>query len=237
MKTFSLLLSALFIVIFYSCEPVSYVRLVKDHVKKTETYLLNFEKITMSKISQVNQKFKLEFYKVNKDGNMIDIFISTNRFPTVPPFTNEAYLLAGAQKINVDLINTLQIPISEKNVVQHTNTTYQTTFNHVPVTTTVQKTVDDVPVTETKTEIQLVQSQVPVQNNYNTVTESNYIAEKFKISIAKETLENICISPQFTLRIYNAENDFWNIVLTNYNVIDIKNFLNNKVAQHNISIN
>lgn len=175
--------------------------------------------------------------KTNLKEGMVDILISTDRYPTEAEFSEESYLLSSSEKIQVVLENIKQVAIKEDQIINGTNTTYQTVISHVPVTTTVQKTVNDVPVTETKTDIQEVRSEVPVQNNYQRVTQSNYISEKMLISVPQDTLENLCKYTFFTIRIYNKENDFWNIDFNNYNVIDIKNLLNNKVNPYNISHN
>ncbi|HMR88749.1 MAG TPA: hypothetical protein PKD51_11380 [Saprospiraceae bacterium] len=237
MKILNTFILFLLILFNYSCEPISRIRLVKDRVKNTETYQYELNKSATSKIAKTYQTFKIEFIKMNTNEGMIDMFISTNRFPANAEFNKDTYFLAATLKIEAELLNIRQVPITEHNTVNQTNTTYHTTTSHVPVTTTVQKIVNDVPVTETKTDIQVVQSQVPVQNNYHRVTESSYIAEKFKISIPKETLENLCTYSQFTLRLYDQDNDFWNIDFNNYNVTDIKNLLNNKVDPYNISHN
>jgi hypothetical protein len=213
------------------------VKLVRDKVKNTETIHYSLSKSSTSKINRASQNFDIQFLKTSLKADSVDIFITTNRQPFQPEFDRAGYLLVATEKVQVTLENIRQVPISENSVVSGSNTTYQTTFNHVPVTTTTQKTVNDVPVTETKTEVQVVQSQVPVQNHYQQVTNNNYIAEKFKISVAKETLEKICSYHQFKLRLYNQENDFWNIDFNTYNVTEIKNLLHNKVLPQNISHN
>lgn len=237
MKILNTILMAIFCIMFYSCEPASYVKLVKDRVKNTETYHLSFNKYTTSKIRKDRQKFSIQFMKTNIKEGMVDIFISTDRYPTEAEFSEEAYLLSSREKVQVVLENIKQVAIREDQIINGTNTTYQTVISHVPVTTTVQKTVNDVPVTETKTDIQEVRSEVPVQNNYQRITQSNYISEKMLISVPKDTLENLCKYTSFTIRIYNKENDFWNIDFNNYDYADIKNLLNNKVNPYNISHN
>ena len=237
MKILSTILLVVFSVIFYSCEPASYVKLVKDKVKNTETYHLSFSKTVNSKIERNRQKFDIQFMKTNKNEDVVEIYITTSRYPSDAEFSSEAYLLASTEKVQVVLENIRQVAIQEDNVVNKTHTTYQTVTSHVPVTTTVQKTVNDVPVTETTTDIKVVQSEVPVQNNYQSVTQSNYISEKMMISVPKDALENLCKYTFFSIRIYNKDNDFWNIDFNNYNVTDIKNLLNNKVNPFNISHN
>ena len=80
MKIFSTILMAIFCIMFYSCEPVSYVKLVKDRVKNTETYHLSFNKTVNSKIERNRQKFDIQFMKTNKNEDTVEIYITTNRY-------------------------------------------------------------------------------------------------------------------------------------------------------------
>jgi hypothetical protein len=233
----TVLLPILLCISFYSCEPISYVRLVKDKIKETDTYLLTTTKYANSALKRKHQQFNLEFIKTNINPGKVDIFITTYLDPNDSDLSNEVYFMFGAQKMKYEMTNLKTSEVNENRVTNENYTTYQTTTKSVPVTTTESKMVNDQLVTETKTEMQTVNEQTPVQNTRQISRNVNYTVSKNKITIEEEQLKSLASHNNFYLRIYNNENDFWSIQFNQYNSRDLKNFINKIVAPHNIRVN
>lgn len=233
----TLLSSLLFCCMFYSCEPVSYVRLVKDTIKETDTYLLTSTKYATSALKRKHQRFNLEFIKTSTNPNMVDIIITTKLDVNDADLSNEVYFMYGAQKMKYEMTNLKTAAVNENRLDNETYTTYQNTTKQVPVTKTETKMVNDQWVTETKTEMQVVNEQTPVQNTRQISRNVSYTLSKNKISLTEEQLKTMISLNTFYLRIYNNENDFWSLDFTLYNTKDLKNFINKVVAPHNIRVN
>lgn len=233
----TLLFSLILCCTLYSCQPVSYVRLVKDNVKETKTLLLSSTKFATSAVSRHYQRFDLEFIKSSKNPGFVDIIVQTNIYPKQSSLANEVFFIIGSQKMPYKLENVKETPINQDNVTSENYTTYQNTTKHVPVTTTETKTVNDVPVTETKTEMQVVTESVPVQNTRQVHSTVNYIFIKSKITLEEENLKKLVDAKNFYLRIYDTDDDYWNLNFsTTYVDKELINFLNNNVQAHRIIV-
>lgn len=237
MKISNIYIALLGIFLLYSCETVSSVRLIKDRAKNIETYYYKIDKSTLSEILRNVQQFQIEFIKSSPHEDKMEIFITLKRHPTIPELSPEVYLINASKSYVNTLEKVRQIAVNENNVTHHTQTTYQTTTQHIPKTTTVEKIVDDKKVIETTTETEVVNTSVPVQNNYQQTVTNNYISERYRILIDQNELRTLCLLPTFSFRLYNTDNDFWNIALSTYQVSQIRNLLNNTVNPYNIKHN
>jgi hypothetical protein len=234
----TVLLPILLCISIYSCEPVSYVRLIKDRVKETNTFLLVRTKNATSAVNKYRQRFDLEFIKSSKKPGFVDIIVQTNIYPRQALQANEAYFLMGSQKMAYTLENIKETPINHNRVTNENYTTYPNTTRQVPIVTTETKTVNDVLVTETKTEMQVVTESSPVQNTRQIHSTINYIHLKSRLTIEEENFKKLVDAKHFRLRIYNTNNDFWSLNFsTLYEDKELTNFLNNKVQSNRITVN
>lgn len=234
---YNLLFAVFLCVTHFSCTPVNNVRLVKDNIKGTETYMYATTKFANSAIRRKSQKFDIEFIKSNANPEMVDIIITTYLNPNDSELSNELYFLYGAQKIKYEMTNLKITPVNENSLTNENYTTYQTVTKQVPVTKTESKIVNDQVVTETTTEMQSVSEQVPVQNSRQVSSNVNYIVSKNKITITQDALKSLVSLRNFYFRFYNADQDFWSIQFFEYNITNLKNFINKIVQPYNIVVN
>lgn len=235
MKTPMILFTTAFTIAFYGCEVNHSNRLIKDKVRNVDIYTLDFKKAEKSKIHRIYKSFHIEFKKEGIRNDQIDVNIISKQQIYEPEYADLAYFLVHDQIYKYDFINISNMKIMEEEqsskleVINTSATELKTVTQVVPV------------VTETGIVHQVQTEHIPVTTN--NISKNNHIktkiAEKIyskrKILVNGELLNKLRNKESFMLRIYDKDNDFWDIRFTKYNIAALMNFIDNQVSKYNIS--
>lgn len=217
----------------YSCIPMvtSKTKIVYDKVKKT--YIVKWGKSTSarSKVDNKYRNFYLEMRKMRLANDSLSLYISSNFLITEPDYLPEAYFMWGKKIEKVDFENLKTLEYLENQNIINTATTTQTDVR-TDNTSTTEPAKSDARSAETvkKTE---TTTTTNVSTDTNIQSEIlNKVSSIRSMKVSEEMIDEIIKlsktqTPMY-IRLYNTNNDFWDIKLSTTDLIPLEEFFTGK---------
>ncbi len=214
------------IIILTSCVPV--VRKIHDEVRNVTTYQWSNSKYASSKINRISRSFSYSLSKegINNRNLKWEIWSS---FPvTQADYKNTAYIITNDTILKVLFIRLEDIKYQEQ--INNIQTTTATTTN---VKTKSVTTIEPVKSsTENRSEkINNTNTTTSTSTNTDTKVDTEILDKVLSKRIIQATdneyFAKALRAPKTTIRVYNTNNDFWDIKLLAEEKTQIAKFLNN----------
>jgi len=228
MKPYLLLFYSALMIIFTSCVPL--VRKIHDDVRNVTMYQWSNSKLTSSKIDRIYRSFN---YSLNKEGinnKNLKLEISSSFPVTEAGYQDTAYIITKDTILKVLFIRLEDIKYQEQ--INNIQTTTATTTNVKTESVTTVEPVKSTESTENRSEkINNTNTTTSTSTNTDTKVDTEILNKVLSKRIIhtndNETFIKTLRAPKTTIRIYNTNNDFWDIKLLAEEKAQIAKFLNN----------
>lgn len=228
MKPYLLLFYFALMIIFTSCVPL--VRKIHDDVRNVTTYQWSNSKLTSSKINRISRSFT---YSLNKEGiknKNLKLEVLSSFPVTQAEYKDTAYIITNDTILKVLFIRLEDIKYQEQ--INNIQTTTATTTNVKTESVTTVEPVKSTESTENRSEkINNTNTTTSTSTNTDTKVDTEILNKVLSKRIIQtndnETFIKTLRGPKTTIRIYNVNNDFWDIKLLAEEKAQIAKFLNN----------
>lgn len=216
------------IIILTSCVPV--VRKIHDEVRNVTTYQWSNSKYASSKINRISRSFSYSLSKegINNRNLKWEIWSS---FPvTQADYKDTAYIITNDTILKVLFIRLEDIKYQEQ--INNIQTTTATTTNVKTESVTTIEPVKSSTSTENRSEkINNTNTTTSTSTNTDTKVDTEILDKVLSKRIIQapdnEYFAKALRAPKTTIRVYNTNNDFWDIKLLAEEKTQIAKFLNN----------
>jgi len=231
------ILQALFYSLIFSltsCIPV--VRKIQDDIRNVTTYQWSQSKHANSKINRQSRIFHFTFKKEGVNNDKMTWQISSNFLVTNPDYKDTAYLITDDTTLAVQYMRIDDISYQEQ--VNKVETTTETTTNVNTESVTTEVPIETSSSTENRSkEVNNTSTTTSTSTNTGTKVDTEILNKVLSTRMIKaddnELLIKTLRANKMTLRIYNTDNDFWDIKFLQEEKAQIIKFLNN-IADVNV---
>lgn len=228
MKYHLLIIFYLLILSLNSCVPV--VRKINDEVRNITIYQWSHSKYASSKINKISRSFKYILQKEGINNQGMTWHISSSFPVTQPDYKDTAYLITIDTILKIPFLRIEDIKYQEQ--VNNIKTTTATTTNVKTESVTKVEPVKTNATTENRSEkVNNTNTTTNTSTNTNTKVDTKILDKVLSKRLFQttdiQTLIKALKSDKSNIRIYNQENDFWDIKLLPEEKGQILKFLDN----------